>query len=223
MTINPIQTLEYRDANQNGIEDRAEGLYKPQDLILESNLPKTRPVEMPTFSPTEDNAVEMPTYLPTIKDFTDIIFDPFNPVDDASLGAGPAGKLAISANKVRKLIEKIDAAKKAQRKAQVDYKRGQAEVGANEPQGYDLMEKSRKNYNNAAGRQSKAYRELLESKELDAFRNKVGLEEMKILKKRTNFFNPKTQKRYTQNEIEEIVTRRAERRLSYLFETSENI
>jgi hypothetical protein len=83
------------------------------------------------------------------------------------------------------------------------------------------MEKSRKNYNNAAGRQSKAYRELLESKELDAFRNKVGLEEMKILKKRTNFFNPKTQKRYTQNEIEEIVTRRAERRLSYLFETLE--
>ena len=33
MTINPIMTMEYRDANQNGIEDRSEGLYRPQDLI----------------------------------------------------------------------------------------------------------------------------------------------------------------------------------------------
>ena len=33
MVINPRMTLEYRDANQNGIEDRSEGLYLPRDLI----------------------------------------------------------------------------------------------------------------------------------------------------------------------------------------------
>jgi hypothetical protein len=40
MTINPIMTMEYRDANQNGIEDRAEGLYRPGDLIPESETKK---------------------------------------------------------------------------------------------------------------------------------------------------------------------------------------
>jgi len=33
------QTMEYRDANQNGIEDRSEGIYLPQDLVPESSLP----------------------------------------------------------------------------------------------------------------------------------------------------------------------------------------
>jgi hypothetical protein len=39
MTLSPIMTMEYRDANQNGIEDRSEGLYLPQDLIPISDMP----------------------------------------------------------------------------------------------------------------------------------------------------------------------------------------
>ena len=217
MTINPIETLEYRDANRNGIEDREEGLYKPQDLILESNLPKDTSVKMPTFSPTEDNAVEMPRYSPTIKDFTDIIFDPFNPVDYASLGAGPGGKLAISANKARKLVERLATIKKQKKQAAGDYRRGQAELRENEPQGGTLMDKSRKKYNNLSIEEQKAARELLESKELDGFKKRVASYEMEQLKK-FKFRNPKTQERYTLDEIDEIIMNRAAQRLSSEFE-----
>ena len=45
MTINPIKTMEYRDANQNGIEDRTEGLYLPRDLVPESTLSR-QPIEL---------------------------------------------------------------------------------------------------------------------------------------------------------------------------------
>ena len=31
--INPLQTMEFRDMNGNGIEDRAEGIYRDRDLI----------------------------------------------------------------------------------------------------------------------------------------------------------------------------------------------
>ena len=34
------QTAEYRDVNQNGIEDRAEGIYRPEDLVPESTRPQ---------------------------------------------------------------------------------------------------------------------------------------------------------------------------------------
>ena len=33
------RTMEYRDYNQNGIEDRDEGLYLPRDLVPESSIP----------------------------------------------------------------------------------------------------------------------------------------------------------------------------------------
>jgi len=39
MVPGPTRTLEFRDANQNGIEDRSEGIYLPQDLVPESSLP----------------------------------------------------------------------------------------------------------------------------------------------------------------------------------------
>lgn len=40
--VNPFQTMEFRDVNQNGIEDREEGLYIKRDLIREEDLPKSR-------------------------------------------------------------------------------------------------------------------------------------------------------------------------------------
>ena len=33
MMINPVQTMEFRDVNQNGIEDREEGIYRESDFI----------------------------------------------------------------------------------------------------------------------------------------------------------------------------------------------
>lgn len=41
---NPMQTFEFRDANQNGIEDRDEGIYKQRDLIREEDLPKGKAI-----------------------------------------------------------------------------------------------------------------------------------------------------------------------------------
>jgi len=40
MMINPLQTMEFRDENQNGIEDRREGIYRDSDFI-----PKKDPEE----------------------------------------------------------------------------------------------------------------------------------------------------------------------------------
>ena len=48
MMLNPAQTMEFRDVNQNGIEDREEGIYKDRDYIP---IPKggvgPGPVQMP--------------------------------------------------------------------------------------------------------------------------------------------------------------------------------
>tara|TARA_R100000479_G_scaffold79171_1_gene38431 strand:+ start:91 stop:2331 length:2241 start_codon:yes stop_codon:yes gene_type:complete len=38
MVPGPTMTMEYRDYNQNGIEDRKEGIYLPRDLVPESSL-----------------------------------------------------------------------------------------------------------------------------------------------------------------------------------------
>jgi hypothetical protein len=40
MVPGPTRTLEFRDANQNGIEDRSEGIYLPKDLVPESSRPQ---------------------------------------------------------------------------------------------------------------------------------------------------------------------------------------
>ena len=40
MVPGPTRTMEYRDANQNGIEDRSEGIYLPKDLVPASSIPQ---------------------------------------------------------------------------------------------------------------------------------------------------------------------------------------
>ena len=45
MVPNPIQTMEFRDANQNGIEDREEGMYRVNDLVPRSSLEDLRDVD----------------------------------------------------------------------------------------------------------------------------------------------------------------------------------
>jgi len=96
----------------------------------------------------------------TVKDFTDIIFDPFNPVDYASIGTGPGGKLFLSANKARKLIEKLKLINKQKRQAATDFKRGQAEVNVGEPQGQKLVNKSQNKYSKLVKEEKEIKKEL---------------------------------------------------------------
>ena len=49
MMLNPLQTMEFRDVNQNGIEDRKEGIYKNKDYIPKGGL-KPGPVQMPMIN-----------------------------------------------------------------------------------------------------------------------------------------------------------------------------
>ena len=60
-----------------------------------------------------------------IKDFTDVIFDPTNPMDYASMMAGPVGKGMMSANKVQSLLQKLSALYKQKRQVQLDLARNQ--------------------------------------------------------------------------------------------------
>lgn len=60
--VNPLQTMEFRDVNQNGVEDREEGLYIKRDLIPEKDLPKVKPIGR-TFD-IEETGVRMPMQTP---------------------------------------------------------------------------------------------------------------------------------------------------------------
>ena len=61
-----------------------------------------------------------------LKDFTDIIFDPTDPVDYASMAAGPMGKGIVAIGKVQKLMDKLAMIQKQRRKYQAQLERGMA-------------------------------------------------------------------------------------------------
>ena len=63
----------------------------------------------------------------SLKDFTDIIFDPTNPVDYASLSGGPLGKGIVGIAKVNKLMEKIAEIQKQRAKFQAQLQKGMAD------------------------------------------------------------------------------------------------
>jgi hypothetical protein len=71
------QTLEFRDVNQNGIEDRAEGIYRPRDLELipseGSVFPRSVPMPMPTPKPRPNAipSVPMPSSMPKPRSLPD--------------------------------------------------------------------------------------------------------------------------------------------------------
>ena len=110
--------------------------------------------------------------------------------------------------------------RKGGRKARADYNKGQAQLAANEPQGGELIKKSRTKMSNFAKQEQKASMELLKSKDLNNFKNKVGLEVVEDLKK-SRYINPATRKTYTEKELEELVMRRAGERLTFAFEKLE--
>ena len=62
-----------------------------------------------------------------LRDFTDIIFDPSDPVDYVSMAAGPIGKGIGSVRKVQKLLKKLEKIKEQRRRYQAQLERGMAE------------------------------------------------------------------------------------------------
>ena len=61
-----------------------------------------------------------------LKDFTDIIFDPTDPIDYASMAGGPMGKGIVAIGKVQKLMDKLAMIQKQRRKYQAQLERGMA-------------------------------------------------------------------------------------------------
>ena len=78
MVRNPISTMEFRDYNQNGIEDREEGLFLPRDFVPEDSLRKgPKPIPFPEMRPkTFPKPIPFPERkrpTPSFKDLGDIL------------------------------------------------------------------------------------------------------------------------------------------------------
>ena len=73
----------------------------------------------------------------SLKDFTDIIFDPTNPVDYASMAGGPLGKGIMAVGKIPTLLQKLEKIRQAQAKAKNDLLRGRANIKVGIESGYD--------------------------------------------------------------------------------------
>ena len=71
---------------------------------------------------TEDQTLEL-----GLRDFTDIIFDPSNPVDYASFAAGPIGKGIVGVSKVKKLLNKLAVIQEKRKKQQFLLQKGRAD------------------------------------------------------------------------------------------------
>ena len=56
MVIGPERTMEFRDINQNGIDDRAEGMYRLRDLISKSDVPSGPKSRYKVVNPEEEFA-----------------------------------------------------------------------------------------------------------------------------------------------------------------------
>jgi hypothetical protein len=96
----------------------------------------------------------------SVKDVTDIFFDPTDPIDYAALASGPFIKAGLSAKKAKKLYDGLQRIKQQKRQAQTDYRRGQAEYNAGEPQGAKLMSKSQEKFNRLSVNEAKITKQL---------------------------------------------------------------
>ena len=56
MVVGPKRTMEFRDINQNGIDDRAEGMYRLRDLISKSDVPSGPKSSYKVVNPEEEFA-----------------------------------------------------------------------------------------------------------------------------------------------------------------------
>ena len=66
----------------------------------------------------------------------------------------------MSAKKAKKLYDGLQKIKQQKRQAQTDYRRGQAEYNAGEPQGAKLMSKSQEKFNRLSVNEAKITKQL---------------------------------------------------------------
>jgi len=66
----------------------------------------------------------------------------------------------LSAKKAKKLYDGLQRIKQQKRQAKTDYRRGQAEYNAGEPQGADLMSKSQDKFNRLSVDEAKVTKQL---------------------------------------------------------------
>ena len=88
----------------------------------------------------------------------------------------------MSANKARKLLDKIKDIKVKENKAIGDYQRGKAQLGANEPEGGALMDKSAKKYSDLTKQREKLEKQLLKEKDFEGNEYLLGTKFSKDVK-----------------------------------------
>ena len=96
----------------------------------------------------------------SVKDVTDIFFDPTDPVDYAALAGGPFIKAGLSAKKAKRLYDSLQRIRQRKRQAQVDFKRGQAEDRVGELGGRKLMKKSSDTFKELSINEEKILKQL---------------------------------------------------------------
>ena len=148
----------------------AEQGMQPFSALLGPDMPLRRPelTEGRTTSAIDDILSKFrkkkldnpPEESISVKDVTDIFFDPTDPIDYAALAGGPFVKAGLSAKKAKKLYDGLQRIKQQKRQAQTDYRRGQAEYNAGEPQGAKLMSKSQDKFNRLSVDEAKVTKQL---------------------------------------------------------------
>lgn len=104
------QTLEFRDVNRNGIEDRAEGIYRPKDLELippeGSEFPRSVPMPSPEPDPKAiPRSVPMPSPMPKPRSLPDLVPMPRS-LPDVDL-TSPIDSLSPEKLQILKAIEEM--------------------------------------------------------------------------------------------------------------------
>jgi hypothetical protein len=132
--VDPKEYVERIDARGNKpfsgtyvkIDDEIRKLVKEKGLDafrfggpvgIQESLNELNKVILPIDISSDVGSIQPVEESISAKDVTDIIFDPTDPVDYAILGAGPLSKFALSANKTRKLIDKVLSLKQRGRQA----------------------------------------------------------------------------------------------------------
>jgi len=108
----------FTDEFINAVKKKGINAFKNGGPVsIQESLNELNKVILPIDISSDVGSIQPVEESISAKDVTDIIFDPTDPVDYAILGAGPLGKFALSANKTRKLIDKVLSLKQRGRQA----------------------------------------------------------------------------------------------------------
>jgi len=158
--------------NQRMQELDAEQGMQPFSMLMGPDMPLFRPAERTVsdmdratlddiLSDLEKKKLDSPPQESiSLKDVTDIFFDPTDPLDYAALGGGPFIKAGLSAKKAKRLYDSLQRIRQRKRQAQVDFKRGQAEDRVGELGGRKLMKKSSDTFKELSINEEKILKQL---------------------------------------------------------------